>query len=153
VDEAVQTTASAAETWAIVAVVLVVVIFMVSAPLMADLMQHRENDRARRDAALGRPRVPVPRGQYPGELPRQRPGDEAVAAAGANATAAGRHRRPGAGAGPGAGAEPPTRPDLPAQSPGAGRHEMPAQRTGEADRAERRYAGPGTPGGDEDELR
>jgi hypothetical protein len=151
VDEAVQTTASTAETWAIVVVVLVVVIFMVSAPLVADLMQHRENEGARRDAALGRPRVPAPRGQYPGELPRQRPEDEAVAAAGAHAAAAGRHRRPGAGAGPGA--EPPTRPDLPAQLPAAGRHEMPAQRTGEADRAERSHARPDAPGEDEDGRR
>ena len=152
-NEAVQTTASTAETWAIVVVVLIVVIFMVSAPLVADLMQHRENDRARRDAALGRPLVPAPRGQYPGELPRQRAEDEAVAAAGAHATAAGRHRRPGAGAGPEAGAEPPTRPDLPAQSPAAGRHAMPTQRTGEADRAGRSYAGPDVPGADEDGRR
>jgi hypothetical protein len=162
VDEAVQTIASTAEIWAMVVVVVIVLVFMISAPLMADLMQHRENERARRDAALGRPRVPAPRGrypsgQYPGELPRQRPAGEALAGAGgrqskAQQNEAGRHRRaPTVSEG-----EAPTRPDLPAQSAqsaqsAAGRHEMPRQRAGEADRAGRSYAGQDGP--DEDGRR
>ncbi|MGD0699908.1 MAG: hypothetical protein ABSA02_08500 [Trebonia sp.] len=39
-------------------------------------------------------------------------------------------------------AEPPTRPDLPAQAAPAGRHAMPAQRTADTDRAERSLAAP-----------
>jgi len=146
--------ASAAEIWTIVVVVTVVLIGMICAPLVADLVQHRENDRARRDTALGRPRASAPRGQYPGELPRQRPRDAAVAAAGARATAAGRHRRPGSSTGGSdTGGEAPTRPDLPAQPTATGRHELPGQRTGEADRAERSYAGPDAPEEDEDGRR
>jgi hypothetical protein len=53
-------------------------------------------------------------------------------------------------------AEPPTRPDLPAQADGpargapTGRHAMPIQRTGDADRAERSLAGPDPAREDED---
>ena len=39
-------------------------------------------------------------------------------------------------------ADAPTRPDLPAQAGPTGRHAMPAQRSGDSDRAERTYAGP-----------
>jgi hypothetical protein len=39
-------------------------------------------------------------------------------------------------------ADAPTRPDLPAQAAPTGRHAMPAQRSGDSDRAERTYAGP-----------
>jgi hypothetical protein len=46
--------------------------------------------------------------------------------------------------------EPPTRPDLPAQAAAPGRHAMPTQRTGEADRAERSLAGPDPARPDED---
>jgi hypothetical protein len=46
--------------------------------------------------------------------------------------------------------EPPTRPDLPAQTSQAGRHAMPAQRTGAADRAERSLASPDAARPDED---
>jgi len=38
----------------------------------------------------------------------------------------------------------PTRADLPARPAAGGQHAMPAQRTGDADRAARSYAGPGT---------
>jgi hypothetical protein len=38
-------------------------------------------------------------------------------------------------------ADAPTRPDLPAQEAPTGRHAMPAQRSGDSDRAERTYAG------------
>jgi hypothetical protein len=38
--------------------------------------------------------------------------------------------------------EAPTRPDLPAQAAPPGRHAMPTQRSGDADRAERTFAGP-----------
>jgi hypothetical protein len=47
--------------------------------------------------------------------------------------------------------EPPTRPDLPAQAAPTGRHAMPIQRTGDADRAERSLAGPEPARQDEDE--
>jgi hypothetical protein len=148
--EAVQTTASTAGTWVIVVVAVLGVIFLIAAPLVADLVQHRANDGNRREAVLGRPWIPAPRSQFPGEFPRQRPEDEAIAAEGAHRTAAGRHRRADAGTSTGTstGGETPTRPDLPAQE-AAGRHEMPAQRTGEADRAERSRAG--TDGLDDDE--
>jgi hypothetical protein len=46
--------------------------------------------------------------------------------------------------------EAPTRPDLPAQAGPSGRHAMPAQRTGDTDRAERSVTGP-DPAGTEDE--
>lgn len=39
-------------------------------------------------------------------------------------------------------ADAPTRPDLPAQAEPSGRHAMPAQRSGDSDRAERTYASP-----------
>jgi hypothetical protein len=55
-------------------------------------------------------------------------------------------------------ADAPTRPDLPAQptqatadQPAAGRHAMPSQRSGEADRAERSYAGPDADPEDDDQ--
>jgi hypothetical protein len=45
-----------------------------------------------------------------------------------------------------------TRPDLPAQqAPGRHAAEMPRQRTGESDRAERSFAGPAPQDDDEDE--
>ena len=47
-------------------------------------------------------------------------------------------------------ADAPTRPDLPAQ-PSTGRHAMPAQRSGDSDRAERTYAGPDADHQDDDE--
>ena len=46
--------------------------------------------------------------------------------------------------------EAPTRPDLPAQAGPTGRHAMPTQRTGDADRAERSLAGPDAARQDED---
>ena len=52
----------------------------------------------------------------------------------------------------GAQSDAPTRPDLPAQpaQPSTGRHAMPAQRSGDSDRAERTYAGPDSDYQDED---
>jgi hypothetical protein len=47
--------------------------------------------------------------------------------------------------------EAPTRPDLPAQGAPTGRHAMPIQRSGDADRAERSLAGPDPARQDEDE--
>jgi hypothetical protein len=47
-------------------------------------------------------------------------------------------------------ADAPTRPDLPAQ-PSTGRHAMPAQRSGDSDRAERTYAGSDADHQDDDE--
>ncbi len=50
------------------------------------------------------------------------------------------------------GSERPTRPDLPAQqAPGGHAAGLPAQRTGESDRAERSFAGPAPQDEDEDE--
>lgn len=86
------------------------------------------------------------------------PGAEAptqpIPAAGAEGSQAmpyasgGRHERPGdATAG-----DAPTRPDLPVQqAPGRDAVQMPAQRTGDSDRAERSFAGPGSQDDDEDE--
>jgi hypothetical protein len=50
-------------------------------------------------------------------------------------------------------ADAPTRPDLPAQpgQPSTGRHAMPAQRSGDSDRAERTYAGPDADQQDDDQ--
>jgi len=48
-------------------------------------------------------------------------------------------------------ADAPTRPDLPAQAEPTGRHAMPAQRSGESDRAERTYAGPDANREDDDD--
>ena len=60
---------------------------------------------------------------------------------------AGRHERPAEGS-PGE----TTRPDLPAQqAPGRHAVDMPAQRTGESDRAGRSFAGPAPQDDDEDE--
>ena len=62
---------------------------------------------------------------------------------------AGRHGRPDDGT---LGGDTPTMPDLPAQqAPGQAAVPMPAQRTGESDRAERSFAGPGPEDDDEDE--
>ena len=53
----------------------------------------------------------------------------------------------------GAQSDAPTRPDLPAQpaQPSTGRHAMPAQRSGDSDRAERTYAGPDADPPDDDQ--
>jgi hypothetical protein len=65
--------------------------------------------------------------------------------------AAGRHERADEGSA-GEMGEMPTRPDLMAQeAPGRHAVPMPAQRTGESDRAERSFAGPGPQDGDDDE--
>jgi len=62
---------------------------------------------------------------------------------------AGRHSGPAGGT---LGGDAPTMPDLPAQqAPGQAAVRMPAQRTGESDRAERSFAGPAPQDDDEDE--
>jgi hypothetical protein len=61
--------------------------------------------------------------------------------------------RRGGDAATGGQADAPTRPDLPAQpgQPSTGRHAMPAQRSGDSDRAERTYAGPDADQQDDDQ--
>jgi hypothetical protein len=77
------------------------------------------------------------------------PAQRAQAARGAQDAATGRRGRPDDAA---MGGEMPTRPDLPAQqAPGRHAAGMPAQRTGESDRAERSFAGPAPQDEDEDE--
>jgi hypothetical protein len=81
-------------------------------------------------------------------IPAQR-AQAAQAAQGTPDVGAGRHARPDDAA---MGGEMPTRPDLPAQqAPGRHAAGMPAQRTGESDRAERSLAGPAPRDEDEDE--
>ena len=77
------------------------------------------------------------------------PAQRAQVAQGTPDAAAGRHTGPDDAT---MGGEMPTRPDLPAQqAPGRHAAGMPAQRTGESDRAERSFAGPGPQDEDEDE--
>jgi hypothetical protein len=81
-------------------------------------------------------------------IPAQRT-QAAQAAQGTPDAGAGRHARPDDAA---MGGEMPTRPDLPAQqAPGRHAAGMPAQRTGQSDRAERSLAGPAPRDEDEDE--
>jgi hypothetical protein len=81
-------------------------------------------------------------------IPAQRAA-AAQATQGTQDAAAGRHTGPDDAA---MGGEMPTRPDLPAQqAPGRHAAGMPAQRTGESDRAERSFAGPAPQDEDEDE--
>ena len=92
------------------------------------------------------PTVPIPAQRAQVAQPAQA-AQPARAAQGTQDAAAGRPGRPDDAATAG---EMPTLPDLPAQqAPGRPAVEMPAQRTGESDRAERSFAGP-TPQ-DEDE--
>jgi hypothetical protein len=81
-------------------------------------------------------------------IPAQR-AQATQAAQGRRDAAAGRHTGPDDAT---MGGEMPTRPDLPAQqAPGRHAAGMPAQRTGESDRAERSFAGPAPQDEDEDE--
>jgi hypothetical protein len=142
--EAARTTASTGATWAIVIVSVSVLAFWLAAIYLADRSQVRASGRARPEtwpAYEG----PWARGGMAGEQAAQVP-EQAVREP---ADARGRHARDET-APPG---EAPTRVDIPAQ-PGeasaqpaaeSGRHAMPTQRTGDADRAERTRAGQGTP--------
>jgi uncharacterized protein (DUF58 family) len=142
--EAVQTTASPAAIWVMCVVMSILAGFMVSGVLIADAQQARASRRARMARELG--------SAFDGE--QLGPG-----LVDAQAEARGRHARDE----PVPQGDVPTRADLPAQptpqqptpqqstqrQPTPGRHAMPAQRTGDADRAARHNAGPGTPDDDE----
>jgi hypothetical protein len=140
--EAARTTASTGAIWAIVIVAVVALVFWLVAIYLADRSQVRASGRARATtwpAYAG----PWARGsmadEQAGEIPEQ--------AAPEPAEARGRHVRDE----PAAEGDTPTRVDIPAQpAAGSGRHAMPTQRTGDADRAERSRAGQGTPEEDQD---
>jgi len=135
--EAARTTATPAATWAIVIVAVVALVFWLTAIYLADRSQVRASGRARA-ATWPVYAGPWARGsmadEQAGEIPEQ-PAPEP-------AEARGRHVRDE----PATEAETPTRVNIPAQpAAGSGRHAMPAQRTGDADRAERSRTGQGTP--------
>jgi hypothetical protein len=142
--EAARTMASTGAIWAIVIVAVVALAFWLVAIYLADRSQVRASGRAR--AATW----PVYQGAWAGgsvagaqdvEIPGQ-PVHEPIVTPGGHA--ADEHDAQG---------ETPTRADIPAQpgaaaaqpAAGSGRHAMPTQRTGDADRAERSRTGQGTP--------
>jgi hypothetical protein len=140
--EAARTTASTGAIWAIVIVAVVALAFWLVAIYLADRSQVRASGRARAVT------WPVYVGQWAqgsmadeqaGEIPEQAAPEQAAPEP---TEARGRHVRDE----PATKGETPTRVDIPAQpAAGSGRHAMPAQRTGDADRAERSRAGQGTP--------
>jgi hypothetical protein len=149
--EAARTMASPAAIWAIVIVAVVALAFWLTAIYLADRSQVRASGRARvatwpvyagpwaRGSMADEQAGEIPEQAAAGQAPEQAaPGQAAPEQAGAR----GRHVRDE----PATEAETPTRVDIPAQpAAGSGRHAMPAQRTGDADRAERSRTGQGTP--------
>jgi hypothetical protein len=135
--EAARTTASTGAIWAIVIVAVVALAFWLVAIYLADRSQVRASGRARATT------WPVYAGQRAqGSMADEQAGEIPGQAAPEPAEARGRHVRDE----PATGGETPTRVDIPAQPAAAsGRHAMPTQRTGDADRAERSRAGQGTP--------
>jgi hypothetical protein len=158
--EAARTMASPAAIWAIVIVAVVALAFWLVAIYLADRSQVRASGRAR---AATRPvyagswaRGGSMADEQAGEIPEQAAPEQAAPE---QAEARGRHVRDE----PATEGETPTRADIPAQpaagserpAAGSGRHAMPTQRTGDADRAEhsntgrsgtgRSGAGQGTP--------
>lgn len=150
--EAARTTASTGAIWAIVIVAVVALAFWLTAIYLADRSQVRASGRA------GTATWPVYAGPWArgsmadeqaGEIPGQAAAGQAAPesaapeqAAPEQAEARGRHVRDE----PATEGETPTRVDIPTQpAAGSGRHAMPTQRTGDADRAERSRAGQGTP--------
>ena len=161
--EAVRTTASTFEIWAIVVVAVVVLAIWLVGISVADNIQARESRRwwqrlhgpqsglGSPESALGSVGSSAVPGQRRGDEQGGEPAAPAPEPESESAAARGRHARPtidGAGdfrrdaAEADWRTEAPTRPDLPAQGAPTGRHAMPAQRSGEADRAERSLAGP-----------
>jgi hypothetical protein len=140
--EAARTTASTGATWAIVIVSVSVLAFWLVAIYLADRSQVRASGRARA-ATWPVYAGPWARGsmadEQAGEIPEQAAPEQAAPEP---AEARGRHVRDE----PATEGETPTRVDIPAQpAAGSGRHAMPTQRTGDADRAERSRTGQGTP--------
>lgn len=144
--EAARTMASPAGIWAIVIVAVVTLAFWLVAITLADRSQVRASGRARVTTFTGAWAGESVAGEQAAEIPEQ--------AVPEPAGARGRHARDE----PTPQGDAPTRADIPAQpgeapaQPAAepGRHPMPTQRTGDADRAERSRAGQGTPDEEED---
>ncbi|MCW2891015.1 MAG: hypothetical protein QOG28_1284 [Trebonia sp.] len=139
--EAARTTASTGATWAIVIVAVSVLAFWLIAVYLADRSQVRASGRARAATYTGAWAGGSVAGEQAAEIPEEAVHEPIVTP--------GRHVRDK----PNPQGEAPTRADVPAQpgeapaQPAAetGRHAMPTQRTGDADRAERSRAGQGTP--------
>ena len=144
--EASQTTTSPAGIWAIIIVAVVLLAFWLAAILLADRSQVRASGRARLAVDGPAPGGAWVGGSLQGERATDVPGEVAhepigTRAAGTRGWAAADEAIP-----PG---EMPTRADIPAQPAATGQHEMPRQRTGDVDRAERSRAGQGTPDAEE----
>jgi hypothetical protein len=139
--EAARTTASTGATWAIVIVAVSVLAFWLIAVYLADRSQVRASGRARAATYTGAWAGGSVAGAQAAEIPEEAVHEPIVTP--------GRHVRDE----PNPQGEAPTRADVPAQpgeapaQPAAepGRHAMPTQRTGDADRAERSRAGQRTP--------
>ena len=152
--QASQTTVSAAGLWTIVVVMTILLAFWLSAIALADRSQARASGRARLAGDTG----PALRGARAGgsvagaQAPEisDEPAHEPVMAGAADTPGTGARGGHATGDAVPRGeprADMPTRGGMPAQQT-AGRHErpaMPRQRSGEADRAERSYAGQATP--------
>ena len=146
--EAVRTTASPAAIWAIVIVAVVTLAAWLTAIMLADRYQVRTSGRWRVTGEFGAvSRDRWAEGSLPGADAPEASGEAVHEPVGAGST----YARDGSVSQ----GDIPTRVDLPAQSRGpdampaesaqarpTGRHTMPAQRSGEADRAERSYTGP-----------
>jgi hypothetical protein len=137
--EAANTTASTAGTWAIVIVAVLALASWLTAVIFADRSQVRASGRA---GVAGEPGPAVSGawagGSVAGAQAPEIPGEAVhepivVHEAGTQGGQAGDQAAP-----PG---EAPTRADIPAQPTAGGEHAMPRQRTGDADRATRSYAG------------
>lgn len=152
--EAVRTTASPAAIWTIVVVAVVVLVFWLTAVLLADRYQVRTSGRWRMsgeaELAAGETQAAAGNAWADESLAGEDAGAAAREPIGARAGAASdyvtegeiptRVDLPTQSAGPDA---MPTQPvQVPPQAPPTRQHTMPAQRSGDADRAERSYAGP-----------
>jgi hypothetical protein len=170
VDEAVHTSTSTFGLWAIIVVAVIVLAVWLVGVSVADNIQARESRRWWQRVHGSEPE-PAIGSAVVSEVPGQRRGDEAVTEPIAAqpstpepepVAAQARHALPTQPTLDGAGdfrrdaaeadwrTEAPTRADLPAQAAPTGRHALPAQRTGDADRAERSLAGPDAARGEED---
>jgi hypothetical protein len=151
-----QTTGSTGGIWAIVIVAVLALALWLTAIMLADRSQVRASERARLagDVRSGRGGGWVG-GSVPGERDVEIPQQAVHEPIGTPVTGTGGTGAPGEHAGGKAApqGEKPTRADIPAQSgadpAGAGRPEMPRQRTGDTDRAARSRAVPGTADDDE----
>jgi hypothetical protein len=141
--EAANTTASTAGIWAIVIVAVLALAFWLVAVILADRSQVRASGRA---GIAGEPGPALSGawagGSVAGAQAPEIPGEAVhepilVQEAGAQSGQAGDEAVP-----PG---EAPTRADIPAQRPEGGKHAMPRQRAGDADRAARSHTGRDTP--------